>query len=99
MVERDKRLDPRFQQSVHEPVVEIESQGVGGAAVGHDAEERQLDRGVVGLDAEGKVVHNLQDADGVDFAKSTSAEQAGDWLYIGSLTEPRWARFDLRTLD
>ena len=34
----------------------------------------------------------LQDADGVAFSKSTSAEQVGDWLYVGSLTEPKWGR-------
>ncbi len=53
---------------------------------------------VLGLDADGNVVHNLQDADGVDFAKSTSAEQAGDWLYVGSLTEPKWGRIRLSAL-
>ncbi len=47
---------------------------------------------VLGVDASGKVVYNLQDADGVNFAKSTSAEQVGDWLYVGSLTEPNWGR-------
>ena len=39
-----------------------------------------------------KVVRNLQDADGKDFSKSTSAEQVGDTLYVGSLTEPKWGR-------
>jgi sugar lactone lactonase YvrE len=53
---------------------------------------------VLGLDASGKVVHNLQDADGVSFSKSTSAEQAGDWLYIGSLTEPKWGRIPMSSL-
>ncbi|MFW2387534.1 MAG: SMP-30/gluconolactonase/LRE family protein [Polyangiales bacterium] len=53
---------------------------------------------VLGLDEKGNVVHNLQDADGVDFSKSTSAEQVGDSLFIGSLTEPRWGRFDLTSL-
>lgn len=53
---------------------------------------------VLGLDENGKVVHNLQDADGKSFAKSTSAEQMGDWLYIGSLTEPNWGRIQLSTL-
>lgn len=50
---------------------------------------------VLGIDANGEVVYNLQDAAGVEFAKTTSAEQVGDWLYIGSLTEPKWGRFDL----
>ncbi len=53
---------------------------------------------VLGLDENGKVVHNLQDADGVQFAKSTSAEQWGDWLYIGSLTEPKWGRIRVSSL-
>ena len=54
---------------------------------------------VLGLDANGTVVHNLQDADGLDFSKSTSAEQVGSWLYVGSLDEPKWGRFDLSSLD
>lgn len=53
---------------------------------------------VLGLDASGKVVHNLQDADGANFTKTTSAEQVGDWLFIGSLTEPSWGRISLRSL-
>lgn len=53
---------------------------------------------VLGLDASGKVVHNLQDADGAEFSKSTSAEQVGDWLFIGSLTEPKWGRISLSSL-
>lgn len=53
---------------------------------------------VLGLDSNGKVVHNLQDADGLEFSKSTSAEQAGDWLYIGSLTEPKWGRIAVSSL-
>jgi sugar lactone lactonase YvrE len=47
---------------------------------------------ILGLDAGGHVVHNLQDADGVAFSKSTSAEQFGDWLYVGSLEERKWGR-------
>jgi sugar lactone lactonase YvrE len=53
---------------------------------------------VLGIDANGKVVHNLQDADGVSFSKTTSAEQSGDWLYIGSLTEPKWGRIRVSSL-
>ena len=53
---------------------------------------------VLGLDADAKIVHNLQDADGVAFSKSTSAEQVGDWLYIGSLTEPKWGRIRISSL-
>jgi hypothetical protein len=52
----------------------------------------------LGLDASGKIVHNLQDADGADFSKTTSAEQAGDWLYVGSLTEPKWGRIRVSSL-
>ena len=47
---------------------------------------------ILGLDASGQVVHNLQDQDGVAFSKSTSAEQFGDWLYVGSLEEGKWGR-------
>jgi sugar lactone lactonase YvrE len=50
---------------------------------------------VLGLDDGGKVIHNLQDADGVAFSKSTSAEQVGDWLYVGSLSEPKWGRIQI----
>lgn len=53
---------------------------------------------VLGLDENGNVVYNLQDADGKSFAKSTSAEQVGDWLYIGSLTEPKWGRIRISSL-
>jgi sugar lactone lactonase YvrE len=53
---------------------------------------------VLGLDASGKVVHNLQDADGVEFSQTTSAEQVGDWLYIGSLTEAKWGRIRVSSL-
>jgi sugar lactone lactonase YvrE len=53
---------------------------------------------VLGLDAKGKIVHNLQDADGLEFSKSTSAEQVGDWLYIGSLTEPKWGRIAVSSM-
>jgi sugar lactone lactonase YvrE len=53
---------------------------------------------ILGLDADGKVVHNLQDSKGIEFAKSTSAEEAGDWLYVGSLTEPKWGRIPVSSL-
>ena len=53
---------------------------------------------VLGLDAEGKVVHNLQDADGARFSMTTSAEQVGDWLHVGSLSEPSWGRIRVSTL-
>jgi sugar lactone lactonase YvrE len=54
---------------------------------------------VLGLDADGNVVRNLQDADGAAFSKTTSAEEAGDWLYVGSLTEPKWGRIRLDALQ
>ena len=54
---------------------------------------------VLGFDEDGKVVRNLQDADGMDFSHTTSAEQVGDWLYIGSLMEPKWGRVQLSALD
>jgi sugar lactone lactonase YvrE len=53
---------------------------------------------VLGLDQNGKVVHDLQDAAGANFSKTTSAEQAGDWLYVGSLTEPAWGRIRISSL-
>lgn len=53
---------------------------------------------VLGLDAEGKVIHDLQDAGSTRFSKTTSAEQAGDWLYVGSLTEPAWGRIRVSSL-
>jgi sugar lactone lactonase YvrE len=42
---------------------------------------------VLGLDAAGKVVHNLQDPTG-RVAMTTGARQRGDRLYLGSLSEP-----------
>ena len=53
---------------------------------------------VLGLDVDGNVVHNLQDADGARFSMTTSAEQVGDWLYVGSLSEPNWGRIRVSTL-
>jgi len=53
---------------------------------------------VLGLDAEGNVVHNLQDVDGARFSMTTSAEQFSDWLYVGSLSEPSWGRIRVSTL-
>jgi sugar lactone lactonase YvrE len=53
---------------------------------------------VLGLDASGKVVHNLQDSDGIEFSHTTSVEQVGDWLYIGSLAEPKWGRIRISSL-
>ena len=47
---------------------------------------------VLGLDADGQVVHNLQDPAGQSIAVITSVEQVGGVLYLGSLTEPALAR-------
>ncbi len=47
---------------------------------------------VLGLNAEGKVIHNLQDASAGAYAPITSVEQEGEWLYLGSLTQPSIAR-------
>ena len=41
---------------------------------------------VLGIDSNGKVVHNLQDPKG-KFAENTSVQQVGDQIYIGSLYE------------
>ncbi|MEM9728093.1 MAG: SMP-30/gluconolactonase/LRE family protein [Myxococcota bacterium] len=53
---------------------------------------------VMEFDAEGNVLRTVQDEKGQSFAMSTSAEQVGDWLYVGSLSEPHWGRIDLTTL-
>ena len=53
---------------------------------------------ILGLDADGNVVHNLQDVDGVRFSMTSSAEQVGDWLYVGSVSEPVWGRILVSTL-
>jgi len=50
---------------------------------------------VLGLDEQGQVSHNLQDNSDGAFAPITSAEQHGNTLYLGSLTEPRFAAFTL----
>ncbi|MGH8561383.1 MAG: SMP-30/gluconolactonase/LRE family protein, partial [Nevskiales bacterium] len=47
---------------------------------------------VLGLDEQGKVIHNLQDASSSAFAPITSVEQKGEWLYLGSWTAPSLAR-------
>ena len=53
---------------------------------------------VLGLNADGNVVHNLQDTDGNGFSKSTNAEQVGDWLYVGSYDERKWGRIAVSSL-
>ena len=47
---------------------------------------------VLGLDADGRIVHNLQNPSGQPFAIITSVEQVGTVLYLGSLEEPALAR-------
>lgn len=47
---------------------------------------------VLGLDEAGTVVHNLQDAGKNAYAPITSVEQEGEWLYLGSLTQPSIGR-------
>ncbi len=50
---------------------------------------------VLGLNELGDVTHNLQyNGDGA-FAPITSVEQHGETLYLGSLTEPRFAAYQL----
>jgi hypothetical protein len=53
---------------------------------------------VLGLDASGNVVHNLQDSDGIEFSHTTSVEQVGDWLYVGSLEQAKWGRIRISSL-
>lgn len=50
---------------------------------------------VLGLDLDGKVVANLQDAGKDAYAPITSVEEHGPWLYFGSLSEPAIARLPL----
>jgi sugar lactone lactonase YvrE len=50
---------------------------------------------VLGLDENATVTHNLQGTGPGTFAPVTSAEQSGDTLFLGSLTEPRFAAHDL----
>ncbi len=50
---------------------------------------------VVGVDADGRVVHNLQGSADGPFAHITSVEQVGDQLYLGSLEEAALARIDV----
>jgi hypothetical protein len=41
---------------------------------------------ILGLDTDGRLVHDLRDPEG-HYAPISSARQQGDWLYLGSLTE------------
>ncbi len=50
---------------------------------------------VLGLDLEGNVVHNLQDAGPQGFSPITSVEAANGYLYLGSLSRPAFARIPI----
>ena len=52
---------------------------------------------VLGLNEQGDVTHNLQYTGEGAFAPITSVEQRGDTLYLGSLTEARFAAYPLNT--
>ncbi|MZR61573.1 SMP-30/gluconolactonase/LRE family protein [Alcanivorax sp. DP30] len=54
---------------------------------------------VLGLNEQGEVTHNLQDAGKGAFAPITSIEQFGNTLYLGSLTAPTFAAFTLPEND
>ena len=51
--------------------------------------------GEVDRDANGKVVHNLQDRSRRNYAPITSAQEHGEYLYLGSLTRGAIARLAL----
>lgn len=53
---------------------------------------------VLGLDLEGHVVANLQDAGPKAFAPITSVRQSGPWLYFGSLSYPGIGRLPLHAV-
>ncbi|MFJ5253685.1 SMP-30/gluconolactonase/LRE family protein [Pseudomonas sp. NPDC088414] len=50
---------------------------------------------VLGLDLEGKVIANLQDASSGNYSPITTAREYGDWLYLGSLKATHMARLPL----
>ncbi|MCK5859461.1 MAG: SMP-30/gluconolactonase/LRE family protein [Abyssibacter sp.] len=50
---------------------------------------------VLGLDTEGRIVANLQDHDDSAYGPVTSAERAGDYLYLGSLKAASLARLPI----
>jgi len=50
---------------------------------------------VLGLDLEGKVIANLQDASSGNYSPITTAREYGDWLYLGSLKASHMARLPL----
>ncbi|MFJ2388439.1 SMP-30/gluconolactonase/LRE family protein [Pseudomonas koreensis] len=50
---------------------------------------------VLGLDLQGKVIANLQDASSGNYSPITTAREYGDWLYLGSLKASHMARLPL----
>ena len=50
---------------------------------------------VLGLDLQGKVIANLQDAGSGNYSPITTAREYGDWLYLGSLKARHMARLPL----
>lgn len=49
----------------------------------------------LGLDTEGRVIANLQDAGSDNYSPVTSVREVGEWLYFGSLQQTRMARLPL----
>ncbi|MGE8185953.1 SMP-30/gluconolactonase/LRE family protein [Pseudomonas sp. NPDC086278] len=52
---------------------------------------------VLGLDVDGKVIANLQDASSGNYSPITTVREYGDWLYFGSLKARHMARLPLTT--
>jgi sugar lactone lactonase YvrE len=50
---------------------------------------------VLGLDVEGKVIANLQDASSGNYSPITTVREYGEWLYFGSLKAKHMARLPL----
>lgn len=50
---------------------------------------------VTGLDLDGKVIANLQDASSGNYSPITTVREYGDWLYLGSLKARHMARLPL----
>ncbi|MFJ7312065.1 SMP-30/gluconolactonase/LRE family protein [Pseudomonas sp. NPDC098747] len=50
---------------------------------------------VLGLDLQGKVIANLQDASSGNYSPITTVREYGDWLYFGSLKAMHMARLPL----
>jgi len=51
----------------------------------------------LGLDVDGKVIANLQDASDGNYSPITTVREYGDWLYLGSLKANNMARLPLST--